>query len=106
MPIFPPSLTGNLFFFKRCAIILQVVDFPLEPVTTIDLNFLLLRNNKSISVIIFFLNLTKFFLYFVFFKLIPGLKTIKSTSFKDFDKFKTALCLNFFLNFMLSSQTE
>ena len=54
--------------------ILQVVDFPFDPVTTIDLNLLLNKYNKSISVIIFFLNFIKSFLNFVFFKLMPGLK--------------------------------
>ena len=37
--IFPPSLTLNLlFFFNIWVINLHVVDFPLEPVTIIDLN--------------------------------------------------------------------
>ena len=61
VPIFPPSSTLNLLFFNKWAIILQVVDFPFDPVTTIDLNFELLKYNKSISVIIFSLNLIKFF---------------------------------------------
>ena len=38
---------------------------------------------RSISVIIFFLYLIKFFLFFELFKLTPGLKTIKSTLLKD-----------------------
>lgn len=86
--------------------ILQVVDLPLDPVTTIDLKFSLVKYNKSISVIIFFLYLINFFLYFVLFKLIPGLKTIKSTFSKDFDKLVIIFLLNFFLNVILSSQTE
>ena len=39
-PIFPQTFTLNLFFFNKCSKILQVVDFPLVPVTTIDLIFL------------------------------------------------------------------
>ena len=77
----------------------------LDEKTTIDLKFLLLKYNKSMSVIIFFLYLIKFFLYFVFFKLIPGLKIIKSTSFNILGKFEKFLFLNFFLNFVLSSHT-
>ena len=56
-----------------CANNLQVVDFPLVPVTTILLNFLFVKKNKSISVIIFFLNLFKI-LFFI--KLTPGERTI------------------------------
>ena len=50
---------------------LHVVDFPLVPVTTMLLNFLLVKYRRSISVIIFFLNFFKFFLLI---RLIPGLK--------------------------------
>ena len=39
LPIFPPKLVLILFFFKTCSIILQVVDFPFVPVTTIDFRF-------------------------------------------------------------------
>ena len=56
--------------------ILQVVDLPLDPVTTIDLNFVLVKYNKSISVIIFFSFLFNSCLCFEFSKLTPGLKTI------------------------------
>ena len=65
-----------------------------------------LKYNKSISIIIFFLYLIKYFLYFVFFKLIPGLKTMKSTSCIDLDKFKVFLFLNLFLKSALSSQSK
>ena len=34
-PIFPPTLTLILFFLNTCSRILQVVDFPFVPVTTI-----------------------------------------------------------------------
>ena len=33
--MFPPKIVLNLFFLSRCAKSLQVVDFPLVPVTTI-----------------------------------------------------------------------
>ena len=51
----------------------SVVDFPLVPVTTILLHLFLVKKNRSISVIIFFLNLMRC-LFFT--KLIPGDKTI------------------------------
>ena len=35
VPIFPPKRTLNLFFLSKCVKILQVVDFPFVPVTTI-----------------------------------------------------------------------
>ena len=70
--MFPPSWHLNLFFLRRCSSNLQVVDFPFVPVTTILFNFLLLKKNKSMSVIIFF----SFFLKFLFLiKLTPGVKT-------------------------------
>ena len=42
-PIFPPKDKLFLLFFNRCANNLQVVDFPLVPVTTMLLDFLLVR---------------------------------------------------------------
>ena len=101
MPIFPPNNDLKLFFFKTCLIILQVVDLPLVPVTTMLLKFFLNKKNKSKSVIIFFLNLVNWFLYFEVSKLIPGLKIIKSTSLMHLFKFKGLLSLNKF--FLLSS---
>ena len=43
VPIFPPNNTLNLFFFNKCEIILQVVDFPFVPVITILFKFLLTK---------------------------------------------------------------
>ena len=42
-PIFPPNEHFKLFFLKRWAINLQVVDFPFVPVTTIVLDLLLVK---------------------------------------------------------------
>ena len=60
-------------------IIEQVVDFPLLPVTIIDFFTLLLKKNKSKSVIILFLFFLSVILNFDLLILIPGLKIIKST---------------------------
>ena len=73
MPILPPTQFFKLFFFKIWANNLQVVDLPLVPVTTILLNLLLVKKNKSISVIIFFLYLIK---VLFFSKVMPGERTI------------------------------
>ena len=74
--MFPPKNTLYLFFVNKWAIILHVVDLPLVPVTTILLKGLLIKKNKSISVIIFSLYLLNLFLLFCLFKFIPGLKII------------------------------
>ena len=55
---------------------LQVVDFPFVPVTTIDLKTLFVKKKRSMSVIILFLFLYNNFLYLFLIRLIPGLKTI------------------------------
>ena len=43
VPIFPPNENLNLFFLRRCANNLQVVDLPLVPVTTMVLDFFLVK---------------------------------------------------------------
>ena len=65
---------------KTLLMILQVVDFPLVPVTIIDLKNFFVKKNKSISVITLFWFLRRVFLYLDFLKLIPGLSMIKSAS--------------------------
>ena len=68
--------------------ILQVVDFPLVPVTIIDLKLELNKYNKSISVIIFFSYFFNKLLYFDLNKLTPGLKIMKSTFINAFLRLK------------------
>ena len=76
VPIFPPSEHLILFFLKKCANNLQVVDLPFVPVTTMLLNLFLVKKNRSISVIIFFLNCLKTLFRI---KLMPGESTIYLT---------------------------
>ena len=75
IPMFPPNKTLYLFF-KTCAKILHVVDFPLVPVITTDLEKFLVKKTISRSVIIFFYTFFKTFLFFDLFRLIPGLNTM------------------------------
>ena len=81
-----------------------MVDFPLVPVTNIDLKKFFIKKIKSMSVIIFSSNFSKLFFPLIFFKLMPGLNIMKSTISTALFKFSVLFFL--YKSLFLSSHTS